>query len=355
MCDHGVGPNPEVTAASGVSGVDSLSAGPLVYQNLGNSTDPGAAFEYTNNGVQVMQDAFDPGPVRDTFRQIRALGNRAVFKGLFYALGDETAVTAIDPGSTADADLWCQNYYTNVLSSFIDADLPNGAEFDILNIETELNGVTHYAEPWLSLIQQVRSAGFRGIITSSANDPSITNTPWAAALDWFGYDCYPSLSNATYIGQNPFGNASDPAQLLAFFQSSVADTMINASRKFGGIPVYLGEFSLGSGPAANVNWTDTEWATLTGALFAALSPLDCWAGVNWWRWPYDNPDGTAAYLPGALLTGLSAGWQAFATAPEPSPLSQLGPRTPRPLQARTPTVLPRPSSEHLRSTRTLEA
>jgi hypothetical protein len=127
--------------------------------------------------------------------------------------------------------------------------------------------------------------------------------------------------------------------------------VIRASQKFGGVPIFLGECSFGSGPASGVVWSDTEWTVLSNAFFEVLAPLECWAGVNWWRWPYDNPDGTAASLPASLLAGLSAGWTAGAYAPTPSPLTQLGPRTPRPRQARVPTVLSRGTTKSDRSRR----
>jgi hypothetical protein len=352
FCDTETGINQEVVASIAVTGVDSVSTGPLVYQNVIDSTDPGAAFEYLSGGVIVAQAAFDPTATVESLRQVRASGKRPVCKSLFYALGDKTAVTDIDPGSTAAAEVWCQSYFTNVLSPLINPDLPFGAEFDILNIETELSALTRYPEAWVALIEEIRNAGFTGIITSSANDSSITNTPWAANLDWFGFDCYPPVSNNTYIGHSKIGNASNATQLTAFLRKYVADNVQTASHQFGGIPVFLGEFSFGIGPANApaspvVPWSDYEWATLTESFFEALAPLDCWAGVAWWRWPYNDPNNIPAYPPVALLNGLSAGWTSYGIAPDPPASLQVGPRTSRSRHARTRTVLPvRFASDH---------
>jgi hypothetical protein len=355
-CDAAAGPNAEVTTSMQLTGVDSVSTGPLVYQDLGTSTNPGAEFTYLSHGTLVTQAAYDPKATIDSLEQIRAAGKRAICKSLFYALGDETPVTDLNPGSTDAAMTWCERYYTNVLAPLLEPSSPSGAAFDILNLQTELNDLSRYAEAWISLIEEIRHAGFSGIMTCSANDPSITNTPWATHLDWFGYDCYPPVSNDTYIGTNPVGNASDSGQLAAFLAAYVAQAIQTASNQFGGIPVFLGEFSFGIGPAyapasPPVLWSDQEWTTLTQVFFEVLAPLACWAGVTWWRWPYDHPDGTPTYPPPALLEGLSQGWTSSSTAPDPVPTLALGPMTPRTRHPRRRTVLPAPATPLPRSRR----
>jgi hypothetical protein len=332
----------EIAAAAQVPGTTAIAAGPAIFQAFGDSTNPGAEYSYVSGtGAVEVRPAFDAAESIAALRQIRAFGQSAVLKMLFYSQ-DSTACTDLDPGSESAAVTWCENYYTNVLAPFFNGALPHGAEFDILNLETELNQVTGpYPAAWRELIQQVRAAGFTGIMTSSATDPTATTTPWAASLDWFGYDHYPSMTNAMYLAGAPnSGNVSDRVALAQFLTADLPLAKISA--QFDGVPVYLGEFGFGIGPygSTSVVWSDVEFTAMTEVLFEVLGPLPCWAGMSVFDWPYDNVDGTASSPRAALLGGLSAGWTRYARAPDVSPAAQIGPGARRGRGPLTRTVIP---------------
>jgi hypothetical protein len=359
----------EIAAAVSVPGTTAVTAGPAIFQALGASLNPGAAYTYPNGtGGSMVRPAFDPTPSIAALRQIRAAGKSAVLKMLFYSQ-DSTDVTQINPGSADGALSWCQAYFETVLDPFFNADLPSGAEFDVLNLETELNQITApYPAAWTALIQQIRAAGFSGVLTSSANDPSASTTPWAGSLDWFGYDHYPTLTNATYAAQYPdAGNVSDPQSLADFFRSTMPLQAI--SNRFDGIPIYFGEFGFGYGPYGSdpggPPWTSAELLTMSAVLFETLGPLACWAGMSVFSWPYDTPSGQASYPPASLLQGLSSGWHTYRDAPDlpvadgpgPGSLRGSGPRQRTVVQARSEpaTRLDAPSwpvpTSHLRQSR----
>jgi hypothetical protein len=174
----------------------------------------------------------------------------------------------------------------------------------MLDIGTELGGTTSQASGWRSVVSDVRSQGFTGKLTYSANagDPAIgENVAWWDAMDYIGIDAY-----------YPLTSQNDPP--LATLQSAWASRAGQINSWWNALPanqkkpVLFTEVGYCSQTGTNIepwNWNHSstpdqqEQANCYTALLSQLWGKQSWfQGTYWWNWDVNlHPGDTLGYPP----------------------------------------------------------
>jgi hypothetical protein len=262
-------PDPTVVGEIAQTGVGGVTMGPYFLQDRPGSGDLG--FQANASTATIL----------GAMRQARARGLAVTLKPMVDPMqhpdGDWRA--SIDP---VDSRSWFADYFERAL-------LPYLPFANTLILYTELTTVSaQYPEEWLSLIGDVRQAGFTGPI-SSDSDLEPATTPWYQGLDWLGGSFYPTIDMTT--------DTTASRDWLA------VAAQITEAHETTGLPVFMAE--LGA-PGVTDEAQLARWLTIMGE---TLSPLPYWAGLSWWRWPQD---GTRALPPEAERALLQASKQPIA-------------------------------------------
>lgn len=180
-----------------------------------------------------------------------------------------------------DIERWMDDYIAKCWQPFIGL-------MDVAALHTELTAIsTSFAAQFIQLISWLRSAGFSGPVTTSA-DLTPLNCPYWASLDWIGGDAYPTIRTDTYADAVEDWTALAEQAMVAHSQT--------------GCGIYFGELAANLGVTLN----PAQIQLVYRAFWQVFGPLDWWTGLGFWRWPEDSSS-----PPAALTTSVAAGLQSY--------------------------------------------
>ncbi|MCL2394072.1 MAG: hypothetical protein FWC87_05215 [Acidimicrobiaceae bacterium] len=252
-------------------GANSVALGPYYVMKNWNDSDIG-------------KTARDAAAFISTAQYARSLGLQVVWKPIIdcdsyvgdpYDTGFRTGILP------ANMELWMQDYIAKCWEPFVEL-------MDVAAVHTELSTISSlYGESFIELIAWLRSAGFSGPVTTSADFTPI-DCPYWACLDWIGGDAYPTIRTDT------MANAVEDWTALAQ-QAAVAHAQT-------GCGIYFGELAANAGVTLN----PAQIQTIYASFWEVFGPLDWWTGLSYWRWPFSSSP-----PPASLTTAVTGGLRSY--------------------------------------------
>jgi hypothetical protein len=267
--------DPEISEITGVahSGANAVAMGPYCIMEHWNDSNAGRPVGSVAQFTQAMQSA-------------RAQGLRILLKPIIDCSsyrGDPDRAgwrAAIDP---ADIDAWMTDYYAKCFEPYLGL-------VDMVAVHTELVTISAtYPAQMISLIQQIRFAGFSGPIATS-NDLNPLSSPYWTALDIIGGDAYPSIRS------DSMSHAVADWTALAE-QAAVAHTQTGCNIMFGELLANYGS-----------RQTPYQNSLVYQAFWEVFGNLPYFAGAFAWRWPQNGTTPAPS-----LMSSLSGGLKSYPT------------------------------------------
>lgn len=254
-------------SAMAAAGANAVSMGPYCRMKQWNDPTVGAMAGTPSQFIQAMQYARSKGlqvvlkPIVDS-DSYQGDPNHSGFRA------------GINPSNITS---WMSSYWTTCFKPYL-------PYVDAVAIHTELGTISSlYPGQIISLIQEIRMAGFAGPITTSQDfDP--LGAPYWNSLDWIGGDAYPTIRT------DSLSHAVTDWQTIAQ-QAAVANGQTGCATYFGELCPNIGK------PMSAAQIT-----TVYKAFWEVFGPLDYWAGVGIWRWPQDGSSPAPA-----VMTGVTGG------------------------------------------------